>query len=171
MIAAGDNKSGRVLAPILENVGPEFQLDRSPMAALASPLFGAAALNLRGVSVNRLPEIHAPFWPRVFFQRGRTLGLAGFAPAFHQRRAGWAFVRICSGYSRCCRFLTNRRRRCRHRLRGRRKLERLFQIEISALRASSESKCKRQSEQPFHFVPPSCRASAHSAATCSRHRR
>ena len=58
MIAAGDNKSGRVRAPILENVGPEFQLDRSPMAALASPLFGAAALNLRGVSVNRLPEIH-----------------------------------------------------------------------------------------------------------------
>ena len=134
-------------------------------------LFGAAALNLRGVSVNRLPEIHAPFWPRVFFQRGRTLGLAGFAPAFHQRRAGWAFVRICSGYSRSCRFLRSRFRRCRHWLRGRRKLERLFQIEISALRARSESKSKRQSERPFHFVPPSCRASAHSAATCSRHGR
>jgi len=141
------------------------------MAALASPLFGAAALNLRGVSVNRLPEIHAPFWPRVFFQRGRTLGLAGFAPAFHQRRAGWAFVRICSGYSRCCGFLRGGRRRCRRWLRGRRKLEWLFQIEISALRARSESKSKWQSEQPFHFVPPSGRASAHSAATCSRHRR
>jgi len=112
------------------------------MAALASPLFGAAALNLRGVSVNRLPEIHAPFWPRVFFQRGRTLGLAGFAPAFHQRRAGWAFVRICPGYSCCCRFLRSWRRRCRYWLGRRRKLERLFQIEISCLRARSETKSK-----------------------------
>jgi len=116
-------------------------------------LFGAAAVTFRGALVDRLFEIHAPFWPGFFFQRRRALDLAGFTPAFHQRRTGWAFVRICSGYSRCCWFLRDWRRRYRGWLRGRCKLEWLFPIEISDLSACSESKSKRQSDQPFHFVP------------------
>jgi Glutathione S-transferase, N-terminal domain len=49
-----------------------------------------------------------------------------------------------------------RSRRCRRqsRLRQRRKLDRLFSVEISALRACSETESKRKSEQPFHFCPP-----------------
>jgi Glutathione S-transferase, N-terminal domain len=39
-------------------------------------------------------------------------------------------------------------------LRQRRKLDRLFSVEISALRACSETESKRKSEQPFHFCPP-----------------
>src|SRR5215470_5715209 len=51
--------------------------------------------------------------------------------------------------------MRNRRRRRRRRLRRRRKLERLFPVEVSAFRATSENESKRQSEQPFHFCPPS----------------
>ena len=62
-------KIGRDLALILENVGPKFQLDRSPMA-LRRRLLGAAGVTFRGALVDRLPEVHAPFWPGIFFQRG-----------------------------------------------------------------------------------------------------
>jgi len=85
-------------------------------------LFCGVVVNFRCVPVDRLPEINAPFWSGFFFQWRRTLRLAGLAPAFHQWRAGWALIRICSRYSCCCRFMRNRRRRRRRRLRRRRKL-------------------------------------------------
>src|SRR5262249_11904649 len=37
----------------------------------------------------------------------------------------------------------------------RRKLERFFPVEVSAFRACSENESQRQSEQTFHFCPPS----------------
>ena len=157
-IAAGDNTSGQKWArhwlELSPNSGkcqrgnPVGRKSNAAFSVAGGGLFGAAALNFRCVSVNRLPKIHAPFWPGVFFQCRGTLGLARLAPAFHQRRAVCDFIRICSGCLGSCRYRLMRSRRCRRRsrLRRRRKLDRLFSVEIPALRACSENECKRQSE-------------------------
>ena len=146
-------KSGRDLAQFSKMSARNSSWTEVQWPPLRRRLFGAAAVTFRGALVDGLPEIHAPFRSGLFFQRRRALDLAGFAPALHQRRTGWAFVRVRSGYSRWCRFLRGWGRRYRRWLRGRRELEWLFPIEISALSACSENKSKRQSEQPFHFVP------------------
>src|SRR5262245_17872004 len=50
-------------------------------------LIRALALCLGHEPVVGLLKVHAPFWSGAFFHAGRTLGLAGFTDASHQRRA------------------------------------------------------------------------------------
>src|SRR5262245_1470182 len=117
-------------------------------------LFGAFALYFGCVSVVGLLKVHAPFWSGTPFHAGRTLGLAGFTDASHQR---WAvFTRFRFGCLSACHggLMRDRLGRRHDWLYRSRKLDRFFSVEVSRIRASSESDSKKCSVWPTHFAPP-----------------
>jgi len=134
-------------------------------------LFGASALCLGCVSVVGLLEVHAPFWSGALFQAGRTLSLAGFTDASHQRRA--VFIRFCFGCLGSCQRGPGRNRFGRRHdwLDRFRLLDWSFSVEIPGLRASRESHGKKCSEWPTHLASPSSKVRPHPAASCARGRR